>query len=248
MANQKMGVKVKKLAGIILGTAIALSGCGGSGTNNDQGTSFLAYGYFASATTSTTGVTGVAVSLLEGSGTLADSTNPQGFGTVVFMGLQNRLSAQFMRVTQITCGYEVPGSSVALYQNSYNASGVISPAGTAGTSVVGAGTVSSVNFGFTLFTHDVLAYFSNRINELPQLPFIMNVECYATGISQSGSVFQTNPLGIQVTMVDDLVTAEPVVDTGGAVLGATINPTSVDDTTGNTTDTGSITAGDTSAL
>lgn len=225
MANQKMGITVKKLAGIILGAAIGLSGCGSSGTSNDQGTSFLATGWFSSATGSA-GATGATFSLLE-------INTP---GLLVFMGLQNRLSSQFLRVTQISCSYDVPGSAVSLDQDSFNYSSVLGGSASTSTDLP-----SSIKVQFPIVSNDVIAYLNSRSSELPALPFSLVIECSATGISQSGAVYQTNPLFFTAIATDDTVIAEP--DTGTAIVDpATIDETNIvtDDDTGSTDDTSAL--------
>ena len=216
MANRIIGringVKVNKLASVILGMAIGLSGCGGSGTNNDQGTSFLATGFggVSPTTGAATGspISGATVSILDTSSSA---------GVLAAMNFQNRLSAQFLRVDQISCAYEVPGSNVSLYQDSTNTSVVIPPGAVSSAGVVTPSVGSTV---FQLISRDVISYFANRLNDLPQLPTRMNVTCSATAISQAGDVFQSNPLGIQIVLSDDEVSVDDDLTTldEGAVI------------------------------
>jgi len=78
----KKGVKVKKITLILIAMAYGLVGCGGTGTNNDQGTSVLAFGYFEPSEGGT-GI-GPAVSFF------TDSLN-NGQSTFLALGVQNRL-------------------------------------------------------------------------------------------------------------------------------------------------------------
>lgn len=183
---------------------------GGGATNNDQGTSFLAFGYFGD-TTGSVGVTGLQTFLA------ADNNVTAGFqGTVngiavdgrrsiVFMGLQNRLATQYIRVTRIDCDYTVPGAdpSLSIPSDSFNTGAVISAAGT--TNAAGgptAGQAPRAFLGFNVISTDIYSFLNVNRNSLPELPFRMLMECRAVGVTQAGDVFVSNPLAFNTTFFD----------------------------------------------
>lgn len=166
-----------KLKNIILSlflvSPVLLNGCG-SASNNDQGTSFTAIGYFAD----TSGATGEAGQIV----ILSQSGN----GVITFMGLANRLSQQFIRVTRFDCDYNVPGSAVPIPSDSFAVGTVMEAAGDLGSSL---GYV-----GFTIVSTDLIDFIIANISSLPPLPFRMNATCSATGVTQAGDVLVTNPI------------------------------------------------------
>jgi len=130
------------LAGIV-------AGCGSSTTNNDQGVTFLALGYFADSA-GTTGVSGVNAVLSSDIGASGIQGIPGAVGqqTLVFMGVENRLRNQFIRLTKFDCEYLVPGSSLSIPPDSFAAAGVVTPnPGIGGPSIDGAGASGNVGFG-----------------------------------------------------------------------------------------------------
>ena len=162
--------------------------CGGSGTNNDQGTSFTALGFYGSSD-GTTGETGSDVPLFVDS---APQTTFQIYDmhtVMTYIGLQNRLSKQFIRVTKIECSYDITGASVTIPDDSFNYSTVIEANGIAYS-------------GFEIVSPDIMAYLNANINYLPQLPFRMIVTCEATGVTQAGDVMVTNPVSYLIQFAD----------------------------------------------
>ena len=191
---------------------------GGGSTNNDQGTSFLAYGYFSDVA-GATGVSGLYTFLAPDNNSVVPTpagsviggtlqTYPyDGRFTTLFMGLQNRLSSQYIRVTRIDCDYFVPGSdpSLVIPSDSFNTGTVIAASGIPETPIPGgpqAGVGSKGVVGFNLISTDVYSFLNVNRNRLPELPFRMIAECKAIGIGQAGDVIVTNPLATTVTMLD----------------------------------------------
>ncbi len=200
-------------AGILAGAAIGCGGgspLGGGATNNDQGTSFLAFGYFPD-TESTAGVTGVNTFLSNDSNTGTDDDGGnalQGAGgreIIITMGIQNRLRSQFIRVARIDCDYTVPGAdpSFSVPSDSFNGGGVIAAAGpstTPGGPQAGSGSI--LKSSFTVLSTDIYSYLNVNRNYLPELPFRMLATCRAVGITQAGDVLVTNDLPFQIIFLD----------------------------------------------
>lgn len=222
-------------------------GCGSSTSNNDQGVTFAALGYFADVGGGT-GLAGVGLVLSPntvGGGLFQDLTDETSSGLlpVVYMKVENRLRSQFLRVTKIDCDYAVPGSSLSVPSDSFlqgvsvspnpdiggpqiggdNGSGGVGIGGGAGGATAGGATGGgttagsggladggpataqggTANIGFPLVGTDIIAYLNNHRAELPAFPFRMEALCSATAISTAGDVFETNPLGMQIFVIED---------------------------------------------
>lgn len=181
-----------------------LVSCGGT-TNNDQGASFLAFGYFQDES-GEVGKTGESAFLF------AD-TAPGGFDgllTVAYLGMQNNLTKQFIRLVSIDCDYEVPGSFISIPSDSFPGSAVIGPAtsGTtnSGTTTPATNTVGDAGnifyFGFYVLSPDIYAFINNNKASFPELPFRMNATCSATGVTQAGDVITTNSLHYLIQFIE----------------------------------------------
>lgn len=206
----KKSVKVKKLTLILISlTLLSLIGCGGTGTNNDQGSAFLAFSYFQAGS--------VTEPVSFGSTSLFDGANP----LLIGLGLQNRLvgegntvtvptggaaatitsddgdgtgAGQFLRVTQINCSYNVPGGNIGEFRDSTNVGNVINAG-------------STVSVTFPIISSGVKSFLSTRVNQLPSFPFNLVASCYGVGVSQAGDVFESNELPMQILITDDIVSA-----------------------------------------
>lgn len=169
-------------------------GCGSS-SNNDQGTSFLALGFFDS--TGANGENGAFLPLFTDISAQGGALSGfDGLTRVAFIGLQNRLATQFIRVVRVDCSYDVQGSSLTIPDDSFNFSTVL------GGSDGGDGVANTSFSGFEIISPDIYSYLNNNQNSLPQLPFRMTVTCSATGITQAGDVLTTNPVQYFIQFLD----------------------------------------------
>lgn len=225
-----MSIMRKFRCGTIVGAALfsaatigAMMGCGGGSplgggsTNNDQGTSLLAYGYFVNINGNIRGVSGWDTLLATSSntGAVPDTTIGDGRQTVFLMGIQNRLSSQFVRITRIDCDYTVPGADpgFSVPSDSYPVGAVISAAGVIaegpgqpqvpgdGATANGGG-VSFARLSFNMVSTDIFSYLNVNRNSLPELPFRLYAECYAVGVTQAGDVMKTNSLPFTINLYD----------------------------------------------
>ena len=209
---ERIGAKVVLLAALLAGVV----SCGGTGSNNDQGTSFLAFGYFADST-GETGETGTLIPLFQD----LPVGGFDGLTHITFIGLQNRLTNQFIRVVRVDCSYSIEGSNLAIPDDSDNFSTVIGPsAGEDGGEVDP--TLGNVSYaGFEIISPDLFSYLNNNQSRLPQLPFRMIATCSATGVTQSGDTLTTNGLNYLVQFLDraECCTGTGVAGGGGFEVG-----------------------------
>ena len=214
-----------------LGCAASMLACGGTSSNNDQGTSVTATGFCSDATCETR-VAGVVAPLSTNSNALGGGFPLNGQRLVVAMEFQNRLTEQFFRVDRIDCNYTVPGADPALrIPTDSSAVGVVLEAlGSGGTSTIGA--------EFPILTPDIYAFFNANENLLPQLPFRAIATCAGVGVTQAGDTLTTNSLNlaIQFGEVAGVVTGANGETTGadggfqqGPGTGGDINTFSDDD-------------------
>ncbi|MBL7661989.1 hypothetical protein JNK13_04465 [bacterium] len=213
----------KKLLGLLVfGGLIATIAACGTASSNDQGTSFLALGFFADSTGSE-GDNGTIFQILDtGEGLPTIVPTPGGAGG--FIGLENRLVNQFIRTTTLNCSYNIPGSSLVVPDDAFSFTAVISPAViSASSSTSGGGTNNSLITGTKAYaqvpfvTADVLDYISNHLNDLPPLPFEMVASCRVTAITQAGDELETNPVNYTLIFVEasSSTTSSSTGDTSG---------------------------------
>lgn len=236
--SSKLKIRLGTLVGMLVVCGVYIVGCGT--TNNDQGTSFMANGWFANVDGST-GLSGanvlIASDISATSGVLGiidDSEEDEifvlpsdGAQFLAFMGVQNRLSNQFIRVVRFDCSYHIPGASISIPDDSYNTSFVI-PAAGGGTNVVDGNVVEPAQsyVGIELLSTDLFSYLNVNRNSLPALPFRMTATCTAVGVSQAGDVFETNELVFPMTMVEE---------SSSTIGGSSITTTTTSSTTTTTT-------------
>ncbi len=222
------GMTKALLATGVLATAM-LVGCGGGTTNNDQGTSFLALGYFDDAE-GEVGRSGVSALLAPDAAVLVSEGGFQADGNAVgvFIGLQNRLANQFIRVERIECSYSVPGANpgFVIPSDSHNTAAIISASPSAddrdeennpiplGTEGENSG--SRLFYGFPIVSLDVISYLNVNRNSLPELPFRLNASCHAVGVTQAGDVLLTNEVLFQISFLDQ---AECCTGSSGETIG-----------------------------
>lgn len=191
--------KAKKLTRFLTASlVVGIIGCG-SASNNDQGTSVTAVGYFADAERKL-GLTGSIVPLSEpvasinlGLGDLDGQT------VIVFFGIDNNLSNNqdringgpiagfpdpFVRVERIDCDYTVAGADAGLRipSDSFAVGMVIQPSGGQGTA------------GFEIVSPDLFAFFNANRLSLPELPFRAVAVCRGIVVTRAGDTLSTNTL------------------------------------------------------
>ncbi len=198
---------VSTLAGGVLG-------CGGS-SNNDQGTSFLALGWYIEVDDEVVPVGHASLALGTDTPTLfTDDVFGDGRQTFLLMGLQNRLTSQFLRLQRTDCSYEIQGSDPGFQipNDSTAISFLLGPQTTDAATSEDENVLPQVVFyPVDLITTDIYAFLNNNRSHFPELPFNMTVTCTATGITQAGDELTTNTINFPITMTD---TAECCTGTG----------------------------------
>ncbi len=192
---------------LVIGVSVAACG---NNSNNDQGTSFLALGYFTLVNDEVAPTTQVRFSL--------ESDIPLGTGTGsesnVLIGLENRLATQFIRIERYDCSYDIPGAQPGFTVPDFveRASFVIGAAGVGGDGLEGdarfPGEDEAVRpqvlfSNIAILSTDTVAFLNVNRNSIPALPFTMTATCRAVGITQAGDVLTTNPVSIPVLLVRD---------------------------------------------
>ncbi len=190
----------------------------GSSTNNDQGVSFLALGFFEDGD-GDAGDAGTVVYISE----TVPGTNGGPFPLFIpvdkdpeepglqggFIGLQNNLTDQFIRTVRMDCSYDIPGSDPALN---------IPDDSWAFTTIVDAASLEGdPSQAFTqveIVSPDVMSFLNVNQNLTPELPFRMLATCRVVGVSSAGDTFTTNQVLYQVQFSDEPRTIIQPFDNG----------------------------------
>lgn len=196
---------LKKLPSILLLAAAGnIYGCGNS-SNNDQGTSFTATGFFSDSS-GTTGDGGAIIALgrdvptLEAEDSLgvAPPVRIDGQAATTFIGLQNRFNQRpgtlqddgvFIRTERVDCEYVVPGAQIAIPGDS-------NPLG----NVIEAG--ESTTSEFLIISPDLFSFLNVNRSLLPELPFRMTAVCRAVGVTRAGATLTSNSLNFLIVVSD----------------------------------------------
>ena len=215
--------------------SFALLACGDS-TRNDQGVSFTFFGWFADSG-GAEGRTGIILPLTQGLGNEAIG-NTGSNDSLVFAGLQNNLTGQFIQAQRIIHKYKIPGASITPPSTSDSAALFLGPA-VAGEAAGGgaAGGGAAANQGITsslpnsfaqpntgyaqvfLIPPQVRQFIALNRASMPPAPFTMVVSSYVTGITSSGKRIDSNEIQIDVLFTDDLVITPGAAGGGGVVDG-----------------------------
>ncbi len=218
-SNTRAPFSFRRIGAALSGMALLLGlGCGG-GTNNDQGTSFLALG-FASEAGTTANEIGKPLPLASdpaatavgfNGGTEGVSFAVDGLYVTTFIVLANNLTHQFIRVTRVDCSYDIPGADPALVipNDSFNLTMLLGAAeGAAVDTPVDAAAKEKADLAssgaaeFIIVSPDLYSFINVNRNLLPELPFRMNVTCSAIGITQAGDVIRTNDIYYNIEFFD----------------------------------------------
>ncbi len=199
----------------VLGTLIVLGtlSCGGA-TNNDQGTSFLALGFFIDGSGEGEGDAGTIVYLNEDTAFRLPTQpiplfvpvdkDPEEEGLQGgFIGLENRLTSQFIRTVGAECSYEVPGAdpSLIIPNDTWYFTTVLDPAPAAGEDE-GDEATNQAFVQILIASPSMISFLSVNQNSLPELPFNALVTCVVTGVTQAGDTLETNPVHYQIVFAE----------------------------------------------
>lgn len=219
-------------------TAAWLGGCG-SATNNDQGVAFTLLGFFSaddidnvSGCDTPTGTLGLFSSLN------ASGVDPASGNTIIYAGLQNNLSQQFIRTERAFITYNVTGASRQPPDTSVPISSIVFPSVVDTTDSENSGSngfVSSLppSFGgsgcsrgyagFEVVPADIMTWLNFNRSALPELPFRLDATVTVTGITSAGDRYTSNEMTFFIDFLADVEINEPsgsdnTGDTGGQVF------------------------------
>lgn len=203
-------------------------GSGGGNTNNDQGVSFLSFGFFTTFGDSSSeevpdGDLGVVLPL----GGFTSSRNDEGeveisasdsdsasfYRTII--GLQNNLTTQGIIGQRVFFSYEVVGSNLVIPDESFAISSLMGPSGGDAAQGEDTGGSSSLPDGFSnlgarsyteilVLPPTVIAWLVANKASLPAFPFTLEATVTVRGVTTSGDVFTTNALTYPMIIVDNL--------------------------------------------
>lgn len=212
------------LAGIITLLSMGfLASCGSSGSgSNNQGTSFLAYGYFVEINDTVVPTSAADVPLF----TDVSPTGADGLSFTRLIGVQNRLTRQFIRLVKADCEYKIDGSYIDLPSDSMAMSRVLAPATDEDNQpppVTGDPEINPDASTFAaridLISPDMFAFINNNRAYLPQLPFRMVASCSVTGVTQAGDTITTNPISYFIHFYEEAECCTGVGSIPGFQLG-----------------------------
>ena len=210
------------LAGVVIGGALV--SCG-SASNNDQGVSFTLLGYFTGAgdttdtTTLPTSLTGVSIVISDPNDEAPPSADNFGGGTVVaYVGAQNNIVTEFIRVDQSFFEYVVPGASVQPPSTNYPVTMTLGPGPSSspnppGSSLPG-GFEGLANRGYAqvpIISADIRAWLNFNRALMPPTPFYLTVKTVLSGVTSAGDRLYTNAADLFVQVNDDTI----IAPTGG---------------------------------
>jgi hypothetical protein len=216
------------IAAVVFGAAV-IAGCGGS-SNNDQGMSFQAIGWFQldedeeiEPDDRPTGLSGLIVPLATDisalnvplpNGVTLEADGLAAFGAI---GFENRMTTQYVLVQRVDCSYTVPGADPSLvFPNDSHGMGVtLDP--TPGPDDETTGTVfNRVYATIPVITPEFYAFLNVNRARLPALPFRLFISCRGVGVTQSGDVLETNAVNLtaQFVEVSECCTAGDSEDAG----------------------------------
>ena len=230
-----MGATMKTLTKIFLSAAVIAcfaTGCG-TGTSNDQGTTFTLLGFFSAPPGDAceeipagTASLVVPISTSTGSG-ITGNNEFLGLDSAIltYLGLQNNLSGEFIRSQRAFFEYYIEGSSSQPPMTSYPLSSIVGPFAESGDTTDTdafdsslpnsfAGTCNRSYIQVPVIHPDVRTWMNFNRTSLPEPPFTMSATVYVSGLSSSGNRFHTQQEVLAIDITPDNV-IPPTVGGGG---------------------------------
>lgn len=218
-----MTIRIAKILSWTLVATLCLSALGcGSSSNNDQGVAFTLFGFFKSPCGDSTsgGDAGTVIPIDQ------DFESDQGVNIAAYetcYGLQNNLAREGIRVEAAFMDYFIPGAAKQPPSTSQPLGVVLGPSGTADDSDLPQGSLppgfdfeNETRIGVFILPPDVIGWLSLNRASLPELPFLMRVNTYVTGVTTSGNRLETNRLSFPI----DFVVGNEIVPSGEGNGGA----------------------------
>jgi hypothetical protein len=246
--------KIATLGVLVLTVLVGATSCGSGASNNDQGASFSAIGFFGEDEQGKVdpeiGEVGQFVPINFDTSLQYQFAGIDVHTALTYIGVQNRLLDQFIRVHRVDCSYDIQGSSLRVPDDSFPISLFLAPGadvdpitGEAPERDETAPIVSIQYAQFEIVSPDILDFLNANVASLPALPFRMTAVCSATGVTQGGDTLTTNSLNYMIQFVEfsECCTGTPGFQTGegtggtitfaggGQAAGATFGETVLDD-------------------
>ncbi|NLF25470.1 MAG: hypothetical protein GX589_07410 [Deltaproteobacteria bacterium] len=199
--------------------AAGFLGCGDSKRNN-QGVSFTFAGWFSQPGKNNTFEEAVGSTAIPAPISDANPESGDSYGGIItrFAALQNNLTGQMIRAERAYHSYYIPGASVQPPDTSVSVAVVLGPADDnsageeewklpfdADTTLPGnADNISDLVFASVpVVTADVRTFINTNRQYMPELPFVMEVTTYISGVASSGYRLETNKVQIEVIWTPD---------------------------------------------
>jgi hypothetical protein len=219
LSNITRGMYSTLLTLAVLGLGSVLTSCGGA-SNNDQGVSFTAYGFFSVLPDGSVGGP-VSASFAPQSvaGPESELSPLQGI-VAVAIGLQNNLDGQTIRVQRAVISYIIPGASAQPPDTTSPLNNVLAPSINTGSSLPPQGGIpTQVTSAFVIVPEAILTWINLNRQSLPEPPFTLEAVVSARGITSAGDVIDSNALTFPITILPDLF-IDPANGTTGGQNGA----------------------------
>ena len=206
-------LKNLKVGALLLMALLPMAvGCGDA-HRNDQGVSFTNFGWFDEDKTP--------IGYMRGcQSTLSEAIVGADHASIVgWIGLQNNLSGEYIRVQRVHHSYHVYGAKIQPPDTSSATTGILLPASQVGEGEFGGSTLPDSFSNNTdteggmaqilylptpLITSDVASFMSLNRAQMPEPPFTMVVESYAEGVTSSGRRMYSNTGYMEIQVVDDV--------------------------------------------
>lgn len=203
------------LAGVGVGALVlALASCGGGGGgNNDQGIAVRAAGIFAGQASInedqiTCQIPNVQNAIADTSFTIdldrvldfPNENDPFGNPCGGYIWLENNLLQEAVNITEIAIDYEVAGAAIQVPQHSVTTGFRVPSRSSTNIQPSGQPNVVLVQLLGQILPRPIVIFLQQNRNRLPARPFFMNVFLQGRGVSDSGTSYETNEVGYQLTI------------------------------------------------
>jgi hypothetical protein len=224
-----------------------LVSCGGSGSRNDEGVSMSFMGFYQFPNGLTANASGVIGDVGRSMSVRQLTTIDQAFEQLTYLGIQNNLNGQFIRLQNVHVKYEIPGYNLFPPSASYPKRGVLVPSANDPEQgetnlpdiLVGQetdGIKTTVFAAAPLFPPPVADWFAANKAALPNKQFNLIITYQVEGITSAGDTLFTTEEGYIV-----FVTPQGNGQIGGGGGSTTTSPTTTTTTVTATTTTSTTT-------
>lgn len=229
MKNRQLNKFARLSLLALLAATLSLTACGGGGSNNDQGISFQALGFYAQSED------GEIVPIGSSSTTISfDTTSSENTGNEAtvpldnaLIGLRNNLTGQTINTQRVFLSYIIGGATIQPPSTHYPMTRVLSPSSNNDIGIGEGGESGGVsvdttlppavidtadeNAGPVIYYHavrlvpsEVSTWINLNRGSLPEPPFSMEVTVTVRGVTSAGDTLETNPATLLVVVGPDV--------------------------------------------